>query len=90
TQKLSLIGLDGEPSFLNIPLESNTEESLRFSAKEIEVIKLLGDGFDSDDIAGMMFISPHTVKKHRKNILNKSNSRNVAQLIKMCVMQGLV
>ncbi|NMH27350.1 LuxR C-terminal-related transcriptional regulator [Flavobacterium silvaticum] len=88
--KLSLIGLDGEPSFLNLSMEEENTPSLRFSPKETEVIRLLGDGFDSEEIADRMFISPHTVKKHRKNILEKSKSKNVAHLIKMCVMQGLV
>lgn len=86
----SIIGLDGEPSFLNNPLEEAPKQLMRFSAKEIEVIRHLSEGLDSEDIAGCMFISPHTVKQHRKNILEKSGCRNVAQLIKMCVLQGLV
>lgn len=88
--RFSVIGLDGEPSFLNIPLEETEVESLQFSNKEIEIIRNLSEGLDSIAIARKLFISPHTVKTHRRNILQKSGCRNVAQLIKLCVMQGLV
>ncbi|RZJ65972.1 MAG: LuxR family transcriptional regulator [Flavobacterium sp.] len=88
-ERFSIIGLDGEPSFLNIPLD-DSQSSFSFSAKEIQVIKDLSDGLDSEEIATKLFISPHTVKTHRKNILQKSGCKNVAQLIKMCVLQGLI
>lgn len=90
TKQLSVVGLDGEPSFLNIQMDVPENQTLQFSRREIEVIKNLSDGLDSADVALKMFISPHTVNKHRKNILEKSGCKNVAQLIKMCVMQGLV
>jgi len=86
----SIIGLDSEPSYLNVPMGENLAEALHFSNKEIEVIRYLSDGMDSHEIAARLFISPHTVKTHRRNILGKSGCRNVAHLIKMCVMQGLV
>lgn len=88
-ERFSIIGLDGEPSFLNIPLDDSAQ-SLSFSLKEKQVILYLSDGLDSEEIAAKMFISPHTVKTHRKNILYKSGCKNVAQLIKMCVLQGLI
>ncbi|RZJ72179.1 LuxR C-terminal-related transcriptional regulator [Flavobacterium sp.] len=87
--RFSAIGLDGEPSFLNISLDAD-KNHLQFSNKEIEVIRNLSEGLDSSEIADKLFISPHTVKTHRRNILQKSGCKNVAQLIKMCVMQGLI
>lgn len=89
TYKISLIGLNGEPSFMNMSLEQN-QELKEFSKREIDIIKLIGEGLNNDEIAAKLFISPMTVKKHRTNILNKSDSKNTAQLIKNCILQGII
>lgn len=89
-QRFSVIGLDGEPSYLNMEMDQPPERLLQFSNKEIQVIRCLCDGLDSDEIAQKLFVSPHTVKTHRRNIMRKSGCKNVAQLVRMCVMQGLV
>ena len=89
TYKISLIGLNGEPSFMNMSLEQN-QELKEFSKREIDIIKLIGEGLNNDEIAAKLFISPMTVKKHRTNILNKSDSKNTVQLIKNCILQGII
>ncbi|WP_316633061.1 LuxR C-terminal-related transcriptional regulator [uncultured Flavobacterium sp.] len=90
TYKISLIGLKGEPSFMNLSLDDNNKEFTEFSKREIDIIKLLANGFNNNEIAEKLFISPLTVKKHRNNILTKSNSKNTVELIKNCVFQGIV
>jgi len=88
--RMSVICMDDSPSFLNLSLNSDYANMARFSQKEIQIIKNLGDGLDSNAIAEKLFISPHTVKKHRKNILEKSGCKNVAELIKNSAMNGLL
>ena len=90
TYKISLIGLNGEPSYMNLSLDENNLEVKEFSKREIDIIKLIGNGLNNDEIAEKLFISSQTVKKHRSNILNKSDSKNTAQLIKNCILQGLI
>lgn len=90
TYKISLIGLNGEPSFMNLDLDEENKESKEFSKREIDIIKLIGSGLNNKEIAEKLFISPLTVKKHRNNILNKSDSKNTAELIKNCIIQGLI
>lgn len=51
------------------------------SKREIEILHLLAEGFNSRKIADKLFISESTVTIHRKSMLEKSNSKNVAQLI---------
>jgi len=89
TYKISLIGLNGEPSFMNMSLDPD-QELKEFSKREIDIIKRIGDGLTNDEIAEKLFISPMTVKKHRNNILTKSESKNTAQLIKNCILQGII
>ncbi len=90
TYKISLIGLYGEPSFMNLSLEEDDRYVVEFSKREIDIIKLISNGLSNQEIADKLFISALTVKKHRNNILTKSDSKNTAQLIKNCVVQGLI
>lgn len=90
TYKISLIGLNGEPSFMNLSLDENIKEFSEFSKREIDIIKLIGNGLNNTEIAEKLFISPLTVKKHRNNILTKSESKNTAELIKNCILQGII
>lgn len=88
TRKISLIGLKGEPSYLNMSLE---EQSLhRFSKRELQILKLIAEGFSNHEIAEKLFIATITVKKHRQNILEKTNCRNIIQIINECTQQGLI
>lgn len=90
TYKISLIGLNGEPSFMNLGLNGEHQDLTEFSKREIDIIKLIASGLNNNDIAEKLFISPLTVKKHRNNILTKSDSKNTVQLIKNCILQGLI
>lgn len=90
TYKISLIGLNGEPSFMNLSLDEEIKECKEFSKREIDIIKLISDGLNNTEIAEKLFISALTVKKHRNNILTKSDSKNTAELIKNCILQGII
>ncbi|MWB94116.1 helix-turn-helix transcriptional regulator [Flavobacterium sp. GA093] len=90
TYKVSFIGLNGEPSFMNLNLDDPNLYLKEFSKREIDIIKLIANGFNNNQISEKLFISPLTVKKHRKNILAKSESKNTIQLIKNCILQGII
>ena len=49
--------------------------------REIEIVKLISLGNTDFEISEMLFISPHTAKNHRKNILHKTDCPNTAALI---------
>jgi two-component system nitrate/nitrite response regulator NarL len=58
----------------------NTESKKELTLKEIEIVKLITQGFTSKEIAEKIFVSPRTVETHRHNILKKLNIPNAAQL----------
>ena len=64
--------------------ESNSSKELitTISPREKEVLKLVADGFSSKQIADKLFISNHTAISHRKNLIEKFQVKNTAQLIK--------
>jgi DNA-binding CsgD family transcriptional regulator len=51
------------------------------SDREFEIIRLIEKGLSSDEIGNLLCISPNTVNTHRRNILKKSGTESVAQLI---------
>jgi len=53
---------------------------LGVSTREIEVIELLMKGYSNKEIAGRLFISTDTVKKHTYNIYRKLGVQNRVQL----------
>ena len=46
-----------------------------------EIVQLTVDGLSSNDIAAKLFVSPHTVNTHRRNIYKKLGLQNVKELI---------
>ena len=56
--------------------------------REKEVLNLIGQGKSNKEIAGLLFISVHTVERHRANILQKLNLHGCAELIKYAIQKG--
>ncbi len=57
------------------------QEKNNFSQREKEILELLIKGNTSEKIARTLFISKHTVDKHRSNMLQKTGAKNTAELI---------
>lgn len=71
----------------NIPTTSKTPV---FTKREKEVLALIAEGLTNQEIADQLFISQLTVISHRKSLLEKTESKNTAQLIKYCFEFGLL
>ncbi|MEO6672263.1 MAG: LuxR C-terminal-related transcriptional regulator [Ginsengibacter sp.] len=88
---LSFIGMDDEPSFLdvasnNIFIESKDD----LTRRERQVLKLLIDGKLSKEISIILKISKQTVDTHRKNMLHKKNLGNTGELIGKAIRYGWI
>ena len=60
------------------------------SPREIEVARLVAEGFSSKELAARLGLSVRTVEKHRANIMEKVGVHEVASLVRWCVQTGLV
>ena len=60
------------------------------SQREREVLQLLADGLTNQEMADKLFTSRRTIETHRQNILEKTQTKNTASLIKLAVTQGLL
>lgn len=63
----------------NLQRKGNGE--IELTEREIEILENLAKGFTTAEISEKIFISPHTVETHRKNLMRKAHVSNVVQLI---------
>ena len=80
---------------VNIVLQSKPDglqhpPRIKLSAREFEVIVLLGRGLNTKDIAEKLFLSEHTIEGYRKDILRKTNTKNTNELIHFALGNGII
>lgn len=100
TRDISFIHLDCGESFLNVPIDDGvfdpqkveTDETLDkiLSEREKEIVLKFSQGLSSEEVGKELFISPNTVRTHRKNILKKTGAKNSLQLVSKCITAGII
>lgn len=90
----------GERFFCNKVLEVLLEKTVpkpepgpeppALSERETEIARLIGKGKSTKEVARELFISIHTVRTHRKNILKKLGINSISELVLYAVQAGLV
>ncbi len=77
--------MDGETYFDATIKNSNlkkTDNDIPLSKREMEIVKLIGEGKTSQEIADILFIGKTTVDTHRKNILKKLSLQGKSELLR--------
>jgi len=67
----------------------NKEDSL-FTPREKELLPYLAAGLCSKEIADKLYISEYTVTNHRRNMMMKTGSSNITQLVCFALMHCLI
>lgn len=60
------------------------------TARELEVLKLIAEGLTNGEISDKLFTSKRTIETHRQNIIEKTQAKNTAALIRYAMSQGLI
>ncbi|WP_167617708.1 PAS domain-containing protein [Maribellus sediminis] len=92
--KLSFLSKN-KPSFLANDTEKKSLLSTnccfkQLTSREIDIITCAGLGMNIDETADKLFLSPHTVKTHKKKILRKSGCSNFTELVARCLKEGII
>jgi len=58
--------------------------------REVEILKLIAEGYKSREIADYLSISANTVDKHRANIMNKLDLHSASALTAIAIKEGIV
>ncbi|MBO5831406.1 MAG: response regulator transcription factor [Alistipes sp.] len=75
---------------VDAPQPMSLSDSHELSERERDVLVLVAKGYTNKEIATELFISPHTVISHRKNIVHKTGIRSVAGLTVYAVLNKLI
>ncbi|ELR69095.1 two-component system response regulator [Fulvivirga imtechensis AK7] len=79
---------------LNILLQLRTpEQAIKNSVlteRELEVLKLIAIGYSTLEVADQLYLSPHTVSTHRKNIIKKLTIKSPTEFVVHAIDLGLV
>ena len=60
------------------------------SPREYEVLDQISLGMTTREIAEALYLSPHTVESHRKNLLLKMDAKNTAGLVRRAFESGIL
>jgi len=58
--------------------------------REKEILKLLADGYSTQQVADMLVISPKTVEGHKTNLMAKLDIHNRTELVKYALRKGII
>jgi DNA-binding NarL/FixJ family response regulator len=64
-----------------IDIKNTSPNYIKPSDREIEILTLLSTGLNSKAIANSLYLSEHTIKTHRKNLMRKYNMKSSSELI---------
>lgn len=73
-----------------IDLETPSKLEFELTKREIEILKLVRDGFLSKEISGKLAISVHTVNTHRQRFLEKLGANNSMEAVIFASKYGLL
>jgi len=73
-----------------LPADAARPKTGELSKRELEVLRLISEGLTNAEIADKLFTSKRTIETHRQNIIEKTQAKNTAALIKYAVSNGLL
>lgn len=71
-------------------MRKNSETGIVLTRREKEVLELIANGLTNHEIAAQLFVSITTVDTHRKNLLAKFATPNIAALVKKAMEMELL
>ncbi len=70
--------------------ETNEDPYERLTDRERDILKLVVEGYKTQQIAEMLTITPKTVEGHRTSLMNKLGIHNKLELFKYALRRGII
>jgi len=77
-------------TFIPSPKLRVTHGASNLTPREIEVLEGVSKGMTTQEIAGLLILSPHTILTHRKHLLRKLEALNTANMIRIAFERGFL
>jgi len=87
SQKVAGAVVDG---FLQRGVSEGEPATAPLTEREREVLQLLAEGHSTKEIAKKLFLSVKTIEVHRWKLMKKLGLKNLAELIKFAIREGLI
>ena len=62
----------------------------QLTGRERDVLKLVAEGYTTQEVANMLMVSPKTVEGHKTNLMAKLGIRNRIELVKYALRKGII
>lgn len=72
------------------PASMSELQGIEFSAREVEILGFITEGYTNQEIADKLFSSKRTIENQRQGLLDKTGSRNTASLVRFAIVNGVV
>jgi DNA-binding CsgD family transcriptional regulator len=63
---------------------------VKLTRRELEVLGLVAQGLSNQEIADKLFISKRTVDGHKANLIQKTGSKNIVDLLIYSIRNGII
>ncbi len=101
TNAVSFIHMNGGKCYFNIDVskgkfdpkgfdENHNDFSELLTEREKQIVIRLSRGLNAEQIADELNLSHHTIKTHRRNVLQKSGCTNTTELVAKCLTNGII
>ena len=70
--------------------KAGSDETIEFNDRELEIIQLLSNGFDTKEVANKISLSTRTIDAYRSKLLSKTGTKNSIGLVMYAIKNGLV
>jgi DNA-binding NarL/FixJ family response regulator len=77
--------LVNQPSAIN----NGSQSYSLLTEREREVLQMISEGNSTKQIASKLNVSAKTIESHRRQVMGKLNIRNVAELTKFAIREGI-
>jgi len=69
---------------------SEKTEINQLSARQLEILQLMGESISNQEIAERLFISVRTVETHKNHIMQKLNLKSTVDMIKFAIKNNII
>lgn len=63
---------------------------IHVTPRQLEILRMMSNGYTYTDIAKVLHLSPHTVRQHMKDIRNNLGATNAASAVAIALRTGLI
>lgn len=78
------------PVISNKIKESEAEDNILLSSREIEILEYFAKGYSVNETAEKFFLSKHTIVSHRRKMMKKTQTNTITELLSTARKKGLL